>query len=75
MFSVLYKTGVHFVTIHSDTTQLLVLMFVCHSPTPCPPVTRDPFYSDSNQKGSVATFKVTLPSTIPDIQEVETGAL
>jgi hypothetical protein len=38
--------------LHSDSTQSLVLiLFVIHSPTPCPPATRDPFYADRDPKG------------------------
>ena len=41
--------------LHSDFTQSLVLLLsVIHSPTPCPPATRDPFYTDRNQNGSAA---------------------
>jgi hypothetical protein len=35
LFSVLYKTGVHFVTIHSDSTQSPVLICLSFA-TPCP---------------------------------------
>jgi hypothetical protein len=56
LFSVLYKTGVHFVKTHSDSTQsLLLILFVIHLLTPCSPTTRDPFYADRDQKGSVAS--------------------
>ena len=41
--------------LHSDSTQSRVLhLFVIHSPTPCPPATRDLFYADRDQKGSAA---------------------
>jgi hypothetical protein len=45
LFSVLYKTGVHFVTIHSDSTQSCVL--VCLPPTDAlPTCPRDRFHTD-----------------------------
>jgi hypothetical protein len=31
--------------------QIPVDLSVIHSPTPCPPATRDPFYADRDQKG------------------------
>ena len=51
LFSVLYKTVVLFVTIHSDPTQPLVLILSVIHPTPCPPATRDLFYADRDQDG------------------------
>jgi hypothetical protein len=55
LFSVLSKTGVHFVTIHSDSTQSPMLcLSVIHSPTPYPPATKDPFYADKGPRGSAA---------------------
>ena len=54
LFSVLYKTGVQFVTIHSDSTQSPVLhLSVIHSPSRCPSATRDLFYADKGPRGSV----------------------
>jgi hypothetical protein len=50
LFSVLYKTGVHFVAIHSDSTHSLLLYLFCYSPTPCPLATRDPFHADRRPK-------------------------
>jgi hypothetical protein len=41
--------------LHSESTQSLVShLFVIHSPTPCPPATRDLFYADRDKKGSEA---------------------
>jgi hypothetical protein len=38
--------------LHSDSTQPLVLICLSFiSLTPCPPATRDPFYTDRDQKG------------------------
>ena len=46
--------------VHSDSTQSLVLIpFVIHSPTPCPPATRDLFNADRDQKESVAEIADT----------------
>ena len=43
--------------LHSDSTQSLVShLSVIHSLTPCPPVTRDPFYTDKGPKGSAAVW-------------------
>jgi hypothetical protein len=54
---VLYKIGVHFVTIHSDFTQSLVLVCLSFPQTPCPPVTRDPFHAD---KGAQRVWGILL---------------
>ena len=46
----------------------MLVLFVIHSPTPCPPATRDLFYADRDQKGSAAneSMKLSLlPKTLP----------
>jgi hypothetical protein len=62
LFSVLYKAGVHFVIIHSDSTKSPVLhLSVIYSLTPCLPATRDQFYAEEGPRGSVANNQTQSP--------------
>jgi hypothetical protein len=62
LFSVLYKTGVHFVTIHSDSTQSRMLVCLSFLQTPCPSAPRDPFHTDKGPRGSAVPGALAKPS-------------
>jgi hypothetical protein len=64
VFSVLYKTGAHFMTIHSDSTQSHVL--VCLSPTDAlPTYPRDSFQRDPEGLRHPHFYEGALPPTQP----------